>query len=58
MAEKREVWTVKQLAEAAGVTTARVRQLLIDGRGLRGQKVAGVWLVRDAEARRWLRERS
>jgi hypothetical protein len=55
--ERKEFWTVKELAEAAGLTGARVRQLLARGDELRGRKVAGAWLVRDSEARRWLKER-
>lgn len=47
------VWTVADLAAAAGVTTGRVRQLLRAGR-LRGQKVGGRWLVADADALGWL----
>lgn len=56
-----DMWTVKELAEAASLTTARVRQLLAKGEELQGQKVGGqargVWLIRDSEARRWLSER-
>ena len=50
-------WTVKELAVASGLTPARIRQLLIAGRELRGEKVGRDWMIRDAEARRWLAER-
>lgn len=49
----REWWTLTQLGKAAGISGARVRQLLMAGE-FRALKVAGRWLVRDAEARRWL----
>lgn len=50
-------WTTQDLAEAAGVSTAHIRRLLIDGRELRGYKLGRDWRVKDSEARRWLRER-
>ena len=51
-----KLWSVKDLAREAGVSGAYIRRLLADGR-LRGEKLGGGWVVRDAEARRWLRER-
>ena len=50
-------YTVKELAEMAGVTETRVRQLLLDGRELQGEKVGQVWIVRPDVARRWLESR-
>jgi hypothetical protein len=55
--ERKELWTVKDLAKAADLTGQRIRQLLAEGDELHGQKVAGAWLIRDSEARRWLKER-
>jgi hypothetical protein len=55
---RRDMWTVKEVAEKAGLSTARIRQLLLDDRSqLKGNKVAGVWLVPDANVRRWLEQR-
>lgn len=51
-------WTVSELAKAAGVTDSRIRQLLIEGKELKGRKGGGTfWIIPDGEARRWLRER-
>lgn len=50
-------WTARELAEKAGVSAARIRQLLIEGQELRGRKVGYMWIVPDSEARRWLAER-
>ncbi|OPZ76114.1 MAG: hypothetical protein BWY79_01775 [Actinobacteria bacterium ADurb.Bin444] len=47
-------WSVRELAEASGLTERRVRQLLRDGRELRGINKGRVWLVRDVDARAWL----
>ena len=49
----REWWTLTQLGKAAGISGARVRQLLMAGE-LRGVKIGGHWLIRDNEAQRWL----
>jgi excisionase family DNA binding protein len=49
-------WTTGELAEAAGLTDARIRQLLLGG-DLRGYKLGRDWRVSDGEARRWLEER-
>ena len=50
-------WTTSELAEAAGLSDARIRQLLIDGRTLKGRKVGPMWVISDSEARRWLENR-
>lgn len=49
-------WTTRELADAAHVTTAYLRELL-NARKLRGRKVARDWLIGDGDARRWLAER-
>jgi excisionase family DNA binding protein len=49
-------WTTGELAEAAGLTDARIRQLLLGGQ-LEGYKLGRDWRVGDEEARRWLTER-
>jgi hypothetical protein len=53
----KEYWTTKELAKAAGLTDGRIRQLLRAGE-VQGVHIAGVWLVRDTEARRWLSQRT
>lgn len=53
-AQDKHDWTTRRLAQASGLSTARIRQLLIVGRDLHGRKVGRDWLVSDAEARRWL----
>ena len=50
-------WTASELAKAAGVSTARIRQLLIKSKELRGRKVGYMWVVSDSEAQRWLARR-
>ncbi len=50
-------WTTKELADAAGVTDARIRQILIEGKELQGRKIGPMWVIPDREAKRWLRDR-
>ena len=50
-------WTVTELAKAAGVSDARIRQLLIEGRDLKGRKAGTLWIIPDSEARRFLNDR-
>ena len=52
----RRDWTVKELAERAGVDPSAIRHALAAGR-LKGYKRAGAWFITDEEARRWLAER-
>ena len=52
----RGAWTTAELAEAAGVTDARIRQLLIEGE-LHGYKAGRDWRVADQVAREWLSRR-
>jgi excisionase family DNA binding protein len=49
-------WTTKQLAQAGGVSSAYLRQLLIAGE-LRGRKLGRDWLIPDREAEKWLSNR-
>jgi len=49
-------WTTANLAQYSGLSTARIRQLLIAGR-LRGYKVGRDWLVSEADALAWLAQR-
>lgn len=62
MTDKRDLWTVQQLAAASGLTGARIRQILAEGEKLRGIKLGkgrgGQWAVIDSEARRWLESRT
>ena len=55
--EYKVFWTVKELAEAANVSGAYVRQQLLAGR-LRGSKAGFTWIISNSEARRWLDERA
>lgn len=55
--DTRDFYTVPELAELAGISDARVRQILLDGRQLRGSKVGQSWIVGRSEAVRWLAER-
>ena len=50
-------WTTRRLAQASGLSTARIRQLLIVGRDLHGRKVGRDWLISDVDAREWLTRR-
>lgn len=60
MSEEREnyqtQWTTVRLAEATGLTSDYVRQLLNQG-VIKGEKVGRDWLVSDSEARRWMASR-
>ena len=49
-------WTVKELAERAGLNPSRIRQLLLAGE-IKGHKRGPIWLVPNAEAQRWLENR-
>ena len=50
-------WTVRELADEAGITDSRIRQLLIEGKKLKGRKAGWTWIIPEEEARRWLRNR-
>jgi excisionase family DNA binding protein len=49
--------SVKQAAKIAGVTDGRIRQLLIEGEKLKGQKVGFQWVLKRSELERWLKAR-
>ena len=49
-------WTVRELADAAGVSDSRVRQLLLDGE-IKGRKTGWTWIIPNSEAQRWLDKR-
>jgi len=49
-------YTVQELAEAAGVTPTRIRQLLLAGE-LKGTKWGQNWVIKPREAEKYLRER-
>lgn len=46
-------WTTTELAEAAGVSSARIRQLLANEE-LKGYKLGRDWRIPDSVARDWL----
>lgn len=48
--------TVQQAADALGVSSARVKQLLDQGK-LRGDKVGRIWLVQAASLNREIKRR-
>jgi hypothetical protein len=52
----RGYWTAKELAEAAGVSDARIRQLLLAGI-LTGDKVGLNWTIPYQVGQRWLTRR-
>jgi hypothetical protein len=49
-------WTTQTLAEAAGVTDAYIRYLLIKG-DLQGEKFSRVWRIPYAVGLQWLQSR-
>jgi hypothetical protein len=54
--DTRRGWSTKDLATEAGVTQGRIRQLLLKGE-IDGYKVSRDWIIPDAEAKNWLRNR-
>lgn len=56
MEQTKRYWTTTELAEAANVSSARIRQLLLEN-SLDGQKAGPVWIVSHTDAVRFLRER-
>jgi len=54
--EKRD-FTVKELAELAGVNPSRIRQLLGEGK-LTGIKRASTWFIPASVAKSWLASRA
>lgn len=53
----RGYWLVAELAEAARLSGARIRQLLLAGRELKGNKAGQVWTIAYQEGDRWLKQR-
>lgn len=49
----RELWTTTQLAEAANVSTAYLRRIMIEGR-LKGEKLGHIWTISNDEAQKFL----
>jgi excisionase family DNA binding protein len=49
--------TTQEAAEIAGVSDAYIRQLLLEGKRLRGEKFGRQWMIQRAELERWLKER-
>jgi phage pi2 protein 07 len=49
-------WTTVDLAKKAGVSSARIRQLLLAGE-LHGDKAGPVWIIHHSEAERFLSNR-
>lgn len=56
MKNDKTFFTARELAQRAGLSESRIRQLLIAGR-LRGSKVGATWIIDSQEAARWLVER-
>jgi hypothetical protein len=54
-ARQRGYWLLTELAEEAGLSTSRLRQLLIAGK-LHAHEAGQVWTVGYAEGARWLGE--
>ena len=54
----RGYWLVAELAKAAGVSGGRVRQLLIRGKELQGNKAGQVWTIPYDTGVQWLASRS
>jgi excisionase family DNA binding protein len=52
----KKLYSTSELAEAAGVSRERVRQLVAGGE-IEAYKVGKTWVIPEEEARRWLRER-
>ena len=53
----KQLLTTQEAAEIAGLTDARIRQLLIEDTKLHGEKFGPVWMIRRSELERWLRQR-
>jgi excisionase family DNA binding protein len=52
----KKLYSTSELADAAGVSRERVRQLVASGE-IHGYKVGKTWVIPEEEARRWLAER-
>ena len=56
MITREKTWTVTELAQAANVSDARIRQLLLIGQ-LEGFKHGPLWAIPNSEAQRYLENR-
>ena len=56
MITREKTWTVTELEQAANVSDARIRQLLLSGQ-LEGFKHGPLWAIPDSEAHRYLESR-
>jgi hypothetical protein len=56
MNQREKTWTATELAQAAHISDARIRQLLLSGQ-LQGFKHGPLWAIPDKEARRYLESR-
>ncbi len=56
-ARARGYWLVAELSDKAGLTGARIRQLLKERRELKGDKAGQVWTIPYNEGLRWLASR-
>jgi len=52
----RGYWLVAELAKAAGLSGARIRQLLLGGT-IKGDKAGQVWTIPYSVGKRWLEDR-
>jgi len=48
-----KLWSVSEVAEAAGADPSYVRRLVAHGR-IEGQKAGRTWVIGDDAARRWI----
>ena len=56
-AKERGYWLVAELADQAGVTTGRIRQVLLAGK-LQGDKAGQTWTIPYDTGVKWLASRS
>lgn len=54
--ERPDVYTTRTLAQAAGLTSDYIRQLILAGK-IKAEKVGRDWVISAREALRFLRER-
>jgi excisionase family DNA binding protein len=52
-----KVWTIKQLAEEAGVTRQYINQLVLEKKIKAQQLPSRAWLIPESEARKFLEQR-
>lgn len=54
--DNKQFWTTNELAREAKVSSAYIRQLLLEGK-LEGHKQGRDWIILDRDAREWLEKR-